>query len=134
MLPWTWFYGNGNENTGFLSIQLDIVGFLAVLGEGAVLANAEVASLSPITFLPRLMPAPQCLIRPFRPRTLHEYKGFATSIKSGNHRRHVNHVGHVLMLVSLLFTALNNYDYFFPTLCNQSSLANVYAVSSRLFY
>jgi hypothetical protein len=46
------------------NFRLDIVGFLAILGEGSVLANAQVATLSKMTFLPRLLPAPQALMRP----------------------------------------------------------------------
>ena len=77
--------------------QLDIVGFLAILGEGSVLANAQVASLSRVTYLPRLIPAPQALMRPSRPSVLPHAIGMATAVKSGNHRTYVNHVGHVLV-------------------------------------
>lgn len=77
--------------------QLDIVGFLAILGEGSVLANAQVASLSGITYLPRLVPAPQALMRPSRPSVLPHANGMATAVKSGNHRTYVNHVGHILV-------------------------------------
>ncbi|PPJ53591.1 hypothetical protein CBER1_00338 [Cercospora berteroae] len=54
----------------FDNFQLDIVGFLALLGEGAVLANAQVSALSRLSFLPRLIPAPQALIRTTRPTEL----------------------------------------------------------------
>jgi len=77
--------------------QLDIVGFLAILGEGSVLANAQVASLSKVTFLPRLLPAPQALMKPSRNSVLPHANGMATAVKSGNHRAYVNHVGHVLV-------------------------------------
>ena len=104
----TWVNPNNNNNNnnycgpdeqcaGFLNIQLDIVGFLAVLGEGAVLANAQVAALSSFTYLPRLMPAPQALIRPSRPVRLGSHSGYTTSVHSGNHRDHINHVGHILV-------------------------------------
>lgn len=77
-------------------IQLDIVGFLAVLGEGAVLSNAQVAALHRITYLPRLMPAPQALIRPSRPEQLAPHVGVVTAVHSGNLRQDINHVGHIL--------------------------------------
>jgi len=101
---------NGNDRMWFGVIcfqnlqqfQLDIVGFLAILGEGSILANAQVASLSRITFLPRLLPAPQALMRPSRPSGLPHVKGFAAAVKSGNHRDYVNHIGHVLVYLYTL--------------------------------
>jgi len=47
---------------GFEGLQLGIVGFLTILGEGSVLANAQVSSLSKLFFLPRLLPAPQAFL------------------------------------------------------------------------
>jgi hypothetical protein len=106
----TWITDSNNNSSNsnnpryphinLLYIQLDIVGFLAVLGEGAVLANAQVASLSRITYIPRLMPAPQALIRPSRPEKLSAHFGYATSVHSGNIRHNINHVGHILVYVS----------------------------------
>jgi hypothetical protein len=99
---WFAWYLGGNNNTdqdqhGFLQIQMDIVGFLAILGEGSVLSNAQVASLSWLTYLPRLMPAPQALLRTNRPDNLESHRGFTTAVSAGNHRSHINHVGHVLV-------------------------------------
>jgi hypothetical protein len=78
-------------------IQLDIAGFLAILGEGSVLANSQVASLSRIIFLPRLLPAPQALMVPSRPSKLESAEGYTTGVESGNHRDYINHVGHALV-------------------------------------
>jgi len=79
--------------------QLDIAGFLAILGEGSVLANYQVASLSPAIFLPRLLPAPQALMMPSRPSKLEPAIGYTTGVESGNHRDYINYVGHVLVYV-----------------------------------
>jgi hypothetical protein len=79
--------------------QLDIAGFLAILGEGSVLANYQVASLSPVVFLPRLLPAPQALMMPSRPSKLEPAVGYTTGVDSGNHRDYINYVGHVLVWV-----------------------------------
>ena len=99
-----WFYTCFQNISQF---QLDIVGFLAILGEGSVLANAQVATLSKIVWLPRLLPAPQALMRPSRPSVLDAAKGSTTAVFSGNHRAYVNHVGNVLVYVqSLLSLAL----------------------------
>ncbi|KAK5722670.1 hypothetical protein LTR15_005902 [Elasticomyces elasticus] len=50
----------------FDNFQLDIVGLLAILGEGSLAANAQVSALSNLSFLPRLMPTPQSLMWPNR--------------------------------------------------------------------
>jgi hypothetical protein len=89
--PLHWITGGVN------GIQLDIVGFLAILGEGSVLSNAQVASLSPITFLPRLMPAPQALLRPSRPSKLEPHNGYTVAVSAGNYRDYINHIGHMLV-------------------------------------
>lgn len=88
---YSYFYTNlGN-------LQLDIVGFLAVLGEGSVLANAQVSTLSRLIFIPRLLPAPQALLRPSRPSKLESEVGFVTGVHSGNKRDCVNAIGHLLL-------------------------------------
>lgn len=82
---------------GFDNFQLDIVGFLAILGEGSVAANAQVAALSRLFYLPRLIPAPQALLWPNRPVTLEPTKATVTAVYSGNIKDHVHHVAHVLL-------------------------------------
>jgi len=81
----------------FKDLQLDIVGFLAILGEGSVLANSQVSSLSKLFYLPRLLPAPQALLRPNRPSKLEPFNGYVTGVYSGNDRDNVNHIGHVVL-------------------------------------
>lgn len=78
------------------ALELDIVGFLAILGEGSVLANAQVSTLSRWFFLPRLIPAPQSLMRPTRPEKLEPEAGFVTGISSGNNIDQINHIGNVV--------------------------------------
>ncbi|KAI5370282.1 hypothetical protein Slin15195_G011600 [Septoria linicola] len=77
--------------------QLDIVGFLAVLGEGAVQANAQVSALSRLFLLPRLLPAPQALIRTTRPTELPPTAGKVTGVYSGNVKDHVHHIANILL-------------------------------------
>ncbi|PVH97541.1 hypothetical protein DM02DRAFT_616491 [Periconia macrospinosa] len=90
-----WFQGNGGPAT-LQELQLDIVGFLAILGEGSVLANAQVLTLSRWIFLPRLIPAPQALMRPTRPPTLDTVPGHVTGIFSGNYKNSINHIGNIV--------------------------------------
>ncbi|KAK5714091.1 hypothetical protein LTR15_010999 [Elasticomyces elasticus] len=82
----------------FDNFQLDIVGLLAILGEGSVAANAQVAALSNLSFLPRLMPAPQALLWPIRKVTLEpKTKASVTAVASGNIKDHIHHVASVLL-------------------------------------
>jgi len=81
----------------FDDFQLDIVGFLAVLGEASVLANAQVSALSRLFYLPRLMPAPQALLPSRRPTILPPTTASVTAVYSGNVKDHVHHVAHILL-------------------------------------
>jgi hypothetical protein len=85
------FYAN------FGNLQLDIVGFLAVLGEGSVLANAQVSTLSNLIYIPRLLPAPQALLRPTRPSKLPTEPGTVSGVFSGNKRDYINFIGHLVL-------------------------------------
>ncbi|CZT17175.1 uncharacterized protein RCC_03008 [Ramularia collo-cygni] len=86
-----------SPESGFDNFQLDIVGFLAVLGESSVTANAQVAALSRLFYLPRLLPAPQALLRTSRPTTLIPREAKVTGVHSGNVKDHVHHVANVLL-------------------------------------
>jgi hypothetical protein len=91
-----WLAPNDNGIIQLDSLQLDIVGFLAILGEGSVLANAQVSTLSKWIFLPRLIPAPQALMRPTRPLVLEPAPGTVSGIFSGNKRDNINHIGNIV--------------------------------------
>ncbi|OCL09254.1 hypothetical protein AOQ84DRAFT_354101 [Glonium stellatum] len=79
------------------TLQLNIVGFLAILGEGSILTNAQVSTLSRWSFAPRLLPAPQALMRPSRPSKLTSSRGRVTGVHSGNDRDHINHIGNIVI-------------------------------------
>ncbi|KAI7551659.1 hypothetical protein KC331_g2411 [Hortaea werneckii] len=81
----------------FDDFQLDIVGVLAILGEGSVAANAQVAALSRLFYLPRLIPAPQALLWPSRPSKLPPTTAVVTGVYSGNVKEHIHHLAHVLL-------------------------------------
>ncbi|KAL8725131.1 MAG: hypothetical protein Q9166_007535, partial [cf. Caloplaca sp. 2 TL-2023] len=78
------------------SLQLDIVGFLAILGESSVLVQSQVAALSWFFLIPRLVPAPQALIRTSRPEQLSPSTGKVVGAYSGGYRNYVNHLAHLL--------------------------------------
>lgn len=81
----------------FSEFQLDIVGFLAVLGEGSILSTAQVSALSWLFYLPRLIPAPQALLRTVRPTALPSEVAAVIAVHSGNIKEHLPHVAHVLL-------------------------------------
>ena len=91
-----WLAPGENGQVSIQSLQLDIVGFLAILGEGSVLANAQVSTLSRWIFLPRLLPAPQALMRPTRPLRLEPVPGYVAGVFSGNYRDAINHIGNIV--------------------------------------
>jgi hypothetical protein len=94
-----WLAPQENGSIKLDNLQLDIVGFLAILGEGSVLANAQVSTLSKWIFLPRLIPAPQALMRPTRPLVLEPVPGHVSGIFSGNYRDNINHIGNIVWYV-----------------------------------
>ncbi len=80
----------------FDDLRLDIVGFLAILGEGSVATNAQNCSASRFSYLPRLLPAPQAFMRPERPSSLQTAPGTIVGVWSGNLRYHVGYFADVL--------------------------------------
>ncbi|KAL8942923.1 MAG: hypothetical protein Q9216_001398 [Gyalolechia sp. 2 TL-2023] len=96
---------------GYSNLQLDIVGFLAILGEASVESSARISALSKSFLLPRLIPAPQALIRASRPERLEPavakvvgaYSGGQADRKSSQQLRGlvllppgVNYIAHLL--------------------------------------
>jgi hypothetical protein len=67
------------------------------LGEGSVETIAQVATLSYLVYLPRLIPAPQIFIRPSRPEKLETSSGARViGVHSGNTGEDIHHVAHAL--------------------------------------
>src|SRR5438045_3694077 len=77
-------------------LQLDTIGFLAILGEGSVLSNAPVSTLTSLVYIPRLIPAPQALMRPSRPSRLPTTSGLVIGAYSGNVRYDINFIANLL--------------------------------------
>ena len=86
-----WFDGDLGD------FQLDIVGWLAILGEDAVRKTARLASLSSIFYLPRLMPAPHSLLYVERPEHVESVRASVTAVHSGNQRDYLSHVAAALL-------------------------------------
>lgn len=73
----TWF-PVGKDNW-----QLDAVTLLAVIGEASVSDNAQPMTASILCLLPRILPAPQALLKPTRPTRLPAYKAQMVGVQSG---------------------------------------------------
>ncbi|KAL8716556.1 MAG: hypothetical protein Q9225_006127 [Loekoesia sp. 1 TL-2023] len=81
---------------GYSKLQLDIVGFLAILGEASVESSSRISALSKSFLLPRLIPAPQALIRASRPERLEPATATVVGAYSGVIRDRVNYIAHLL--------------------------------------
>lgn len=74
-----WF----SSDNGPLHWRLDVVTLLAVIGESSVADHAQTITASALCLLPRIIPAPQALLRASRPVRLPEVKAKMTGIYSG---------------------------------------------------
>ena len=86
---------------GITNLQLDVVGFLAILGEDAVRKTSRLASLSRAFLLPRLLPAPHSLLYSERPEELDVFRASVISVNSGNARDHLSHIAGVILYEGL---------------------------------
>lgn len=83
---------------GLDNLQLDIVGFLAILGEDAVRKTSRLTSLSRLFWLPRLLPAPHSLLYTERPDALDTLRAKVISVNLGsNDNDSVNNVTAALL-------------------------------------
>ena len=73
----------------FDGLRLDVVGFLAILGESSITTTQQVCTLSWLCALPRLLPAPHAMLSCERPRELPSEPGKIIGIESGNVVDHI---------------------------------------------
>ncbi|KAM0342789.1 hypothetical protein ACHAPU_009153 [Fusarium lateritium] len=74
---WKWF-PNSKENW-----SLDVVTLLAVIGESSMADQTQTITASLLCLLPRLIPAPQALLKPSRPSRMPETIAKMTGVYSG---------------------------------------------------
>lgn len=74
-----WF----TSNEGPIGWRLDVVTLLAVIGESSIAEHAQAMTASAACLLPRLIPAPQALIKGSRPGRMPETKARVTGVYSG---------------------------------------------------
>lgn len=91
--PFGWLPYGLNEETGF---RLDIVSLLAVIGEYAMAEQAQPLTASWLCLLPRLLPAPQVLLKPTRPSRMPELKAKVVGVKGGTILEVLNYFPNIL--------------------------------------
>ncbi|KAF4552655.1 Hypothetical protein D9617_9g024440 [Elsinoe fawcettii] len=93
-----WFPGGRDDTDGW---RLDIVSLLAVIGESTVLDHAQTITASWLCVLPRLMPAPQAMLKSSRPRRLPPTPGVTViGAFSGSTVDELNFAGNLIHNVS----------------------------------
>ncbi|KAK3342811.1 hypothetical protein B0H65DRAFT_230907 [Neurospora tetraspora] len=75
-----WFPLGKNINPGW---SFDVITLLAIIGEGSVAEFAQTITASSLCMLPRLIPAPQALLRPQRPQRLPEVHAKLAGVYGG---------------------------------------------------
>ncbi|KAI0517968.1 hypothetical protein F5B22DRAFT_635475 [Xylaria bambusicola] len=78
-----WFSSDGVDGDGPQGWRLDVVTLLAVIGESSIAEHAQVITASVLCLLPRIIPAPQALLKPSRPQRLPETSAKMTGVYSG---------------------------------------------------
>ncbi|EEH42735.1 uncharacterized protein PADG_07555 [Paracoccidioides brasiliensis Pb18] len=81
--------------------SLDIVSLLAVIGESAMSAHSQPLTASILCLLPRILPAPQALLRHARPTRLPSIPAHIVSIHSGTLLVELNHFANLIYNINL---------------------------------
>ncbi|GAP88373.2 hypothetical protein SAMD00023353_2900430 [Rosellinia necatrix] len=79
----SWFASDGPDGEGPAGWRLDVVTLLAVIGESSIAEHAQVITASVLCLLPRIIPAPQALLKPSRPQRLPETTARMVGVYSG---------------------------------------------------
>lgn len=75
-----WFPSGQNDTPGW---RLDIVSLLAVIGESSMAEHAQALTASWMCCLPRIIPAPQVLLKPTRPTRMPQVNAAVVGVKNG---------------------------------------------------
>ncbi|KAJ8122821.1 hypothetical protein ONZ43_g1080 [Nemania bipapillata] len=78
-----WFSSDGPQDEGPAGWRLDVVTLLAVIGESSIAEHAQIITASVLCLLPRIIPAPQALLKPSRPQRLPETTAKMVGVYSG---------------------------------------------------
>ncbi|KAI0133831.1 hypothetical protein BJ170DRAFT_176490 [Xylariales sp. AK1849] len=78
-----WFSSDGPNDSGPSGWRLDVVTLLAVIGESSIAEHSQAITASMICLLPRIIPAPQALLKGSRPLRMPETSARITGVYSG---------------------------------------------------
>lgn len=95
-----WLPIGRNTNSGW---AFDIVGLLAVIGESTIADHTQAITASKFSWIPRLIPAPQALLKNERPTRLPSIQGIElVGVKSGTRVHELNYFANVIHDISSL--------------------------------
>lgn len=89
----SWFPTGRNDERGW---RLDIVSLLAVIGESSMEEHAQVLTSSWIGMLPRIIPAPQALLKPMRPTRLPQVNASVVGVHNGTSIPSLNYFPNII--------------------------------------
>jgi hypothetical protein len=93
-----WFpVGTNNEN----GWRLDIVSLLAVIGESSMAEHSQAMTASWLCCLPRIIPAPQVLLKPTRPSRLPHENAEVVGVENGTSVPNLNYFANILHPIDL---------------------------------
>ncbi|KAI1504762.1 hypothetical protein F5X99DRAFT_370907 [Biscogniauxia marginata] len=81
--PLYWFASDVPGSEGPHGWRLDVVTLLAVIGESSIAEHAQTITASILCLFPRIIPAPQALLKPSRPTRLPEVTAKMAGVYSG---------------------------------------------------
>jgi hypothetical protein len=88
-----WFPVGTNDTPGW---RLDIVSLLAVIGESSMAEHAQAMTASWLCVLPRIIPAPQVLLKPTRPTRMPQVNAAVVGVKNGTFLQTLNYFPNIL--------------------------------------
>ncbi|KFX87552.1 hypothetical protein V490_08165, partial [Pseudogymnoascus sp. VKM F-3557] len=87
-----WPVGKDNQN----GWRLDIVSLLAVIGESSMAEHSQAMTASWIGCLPRIIPAPQVLLKPSRPTRMPHSNASVVGVENGIQVSTLNYFPNIL--------------------------------------
>ncbi|KAH8666602.1 hypothetical protein BX600DRAFT_435998 [Xylariales sp. PMI_506] len=78
-----WFSSDSANDSGPAGWRLDVVTLLAVIGESSIAEHSQTITASIVCLLPRIIPAPQALLKGSRPPRMPETTAKMTGVYSG---------------------------------------------------
>lgn len=88
-----WFPSGRLEERGW---RLDIVSLLAVIGESAMAEHSQVMTASWLGMLPRIIPAPQALLKPSRPTRMPQLNAAVVGVHNGTYLSSLNYFPNII--------------------------------------